>query len=623
MSVTEGASTSGGGSTNQHSDEWIRPNNKRKGTSPGLNNRMTKQSKITNWLGVPTTNRFGDLPVDDNPSSMVNDDNTGDSSTGRDQPRQPPPPPIFVHNVEQIQPLYTLLDEMAPNGYILKPFVNNQVKIQLKTIDLYRSVLKALQEKGTQLHSYQIKSERTFRVVLRNLHHSTDLTELKKQLAEKGHTVVNIHNVKHRISKQPLPIFYVNLTPNSNNNHTPVLLSIMSAARQNGSSQSLYNSRTDWELFRRELNSRISLTISIKTEQDLESASEGFSEALGASVVRATPQNEDVKRTDVLPQNVRAKILERRRLRRRWQATRSPDDKSLFNKASEELKSLLKEVRNESVQRNQQNKPAAGVLELQRLKFVETPSYRCQYCFQKYFITMKKKKVHEKSCFNLENMLDEFAMNSVGKYVCTTCSTIYPDLESLGRHKSKQHDFSYTCSVCSDPFKYHKDLIEHMRYHVYCMECKIEFVSYERQQEHIKKCHLVKLKRKKPVKKVQFLQYKIVDDSRHIQMYQTDKNNTVTFDCPLCKGVFPNSEDRRAHVLLHFICEKCGKTFEKPLEKRKHTETCGIVPKVPESPVQKSNDKNTCKTCTISFPTQGYLNLHIRTKHLNKNVELL
>ncbi|GAB0087437.1 uncharacterized protein DMENIID0001_017390 [Sergentomyia squamirostris] len=217
MPVTETASTSGGGSTNQHSDEWIRPSNKRKGSSPGLNNRMTKQSKITNWLGVPTTNRFGDLPVDDNPSSMVTDDNTGDSSTGRDQPKQPPPPPIFVHNVEQIQPLYTLLDEMAPNDYILKPFVNNQVKIQLKTIDLYRSVLKALQEKGTQLHSYQIKSERTFRVVLRNLHHSTDLTELKKQLAEKGHTVVNIHNVKHRISKQPLPIFYVNLTPNSNN----------------------------------------------------------------------------------------------------------------------------------------------------------------------------------------------------------------------------------------------------------------------------------------------------------------------------------------------------------------------------------------------------------------------
>lgn len=91
------------------------------------------------------------------------------------------------------------------------------MKLQLQTIETYRSVMKALQDRNTELHSYQVKGERTFRVVLRNLHHSTDHDELKRELLEKGHTAVNIFNVKHRATKQPLSMFYVNLAPKANN----------------------------------------------------------------------------------------------------------------------------------------------------------------------------------------------------------------------------------------------------------------------------------------------------------------------------------------------------------------------------------------------------------------------
>lgn len=40
---------------------------------------------------------------------------------------------------------------------------------------------------------------------------------IQEYLAEKGHEVTNIHNIRHRISKVSLPLFYIDLKPNENN----------------------------------------------------------------------------------------------------------------------------------------------------------------------------------------------------------------------------------------------------------------------------------------------------------------------------------------------------------------------------------------------------------------------
>jgi len=51
-------------------------------------------------------------------------------------------------------------------------------------------------EKDTEFHTYKPKQERSFRVVLKNIHPSTDLNDTKKSLTDKGHVVTNIWNVK-------------------------------------------------------------------------------------------------------------------------------------------------------------------------------------------------------------------------------------------------------------------------------------------------------------------------------------------------------------------------------------------------------------------------------------------
>lgn len=59
--------------------------------------------------------------------------------------------------------------------------------------------------------------DRTYRAVIKNLHHTTDLEELKTEIEEKGHQVTNIHNIKHKTTKEALPIFFLGLKPNQNN----------------------------------------------------------------------------------------------------------------------------------------------------------------------------------------------------------------------------------------------------------------------------------------------------------------------------------------------------------------------------------------------------------------------
>ncbi|PSN31752.1 hypothetical protein C0J52_26640, partial [Blattella germanica] len=56
-------------------------------------------------------------------------------------------------------------------------------------------------------HTYQLKHERTFRVVLRNMHYSIDKDSIIHELHELGHRVRNIHNIQHRVTKEPLPLF--------------------------------------------------------------------------------------------------------------------------------------------------------------------------------------------------------------------------------------------------------------------------------------------------------------------------------------------------------------------------------------------------------------------------------
>jgi hypothetical protein len=62
-----------------------------------------------------------------------------------------------------------------------------------------------------------LKEDKPYRVVLRNLHHSIPVEDIKEDLQKEGFKARNITNITHRVTKLPLPMFYVDLEPASNN----------------------------------------------------------------------------------------------------------------------------------------------------------------------------------------------------------------------------------------------------------------------------------------------------------------------------------------------------------------------------------------------------------------------
>ncbi|VVC35233.1 Pre-C2HC domain,Zinc finger, CCHC-type, partial [Cinara cedri] len=85
------------------------------------------------------------------------------------------------------------------------------------TTDSYRKTLKFLKEKKVNFHTNQLKGDKSYRVVIRHLHHSTPVDTIKEELNSKGFTVRNIINVLHYQTKKPLPIFFVDLEPSPSN----------------------------------------------------------------------------------------------------------------------------------------------------------------------------------------------------------------------------------------------------------------------------------------------------------------------------------------------------------------------------------------------------------------------
>ena len=106
--------------------------------------------------------------------------------------------------------------DISKEDYKLK-INNNHVKIPPINPDAYTKLTKLLKTLNAKFHTYQLKQERRFRVVLRNIHHSVDLDELKFELQTLGHEVTSISNIRHRVTKNPQSLFFVDIKQKENN----------------------------------------------------------------------------------------------------------------------------------------------------------------------------------------------------------------------------------------------------------------------------------------------------------------------------------------------------------------------------------------------------------------------
>lgn len=183
-------------------NEWSQTKNaKRLRDSPEKLN-PAKQQKLNYWLS--NKNRFEALSVDE------------DEDKDKEE-KVPKPPPIFVDKVENIHPLITMLNKFATGNYEIRVISHNRVKVQPKNPEIFSEIVKQLESKNTEFYTYKPKNERSFKVILRNVHPSVEAEEIKSALQEHGHVATNVWNMKHRQTKRPLPMFVVELEQKSNN----------------------------------------------------------------------------------------------------------------------------------------------------------------------------------------------------------------------------------------------------------------------------------------------------------------------------------------------------------------------------------------------------------------------
>lgn len=109
--------------------------------------------------------------------------------------------------------------------------------------------------------------------------------------------------------------------------------------------------KTNWNLFRELLNVQVNCKISLKTHEEVEIAIDTFNNIVQKAAWESTPVNYNTKNVKLCPVNVKTKIAEKRKLRKLWQKTRSPHDKTKLNKTTKQLKELINSEQNKAIEK--------------------------------------------------------------------------------------------------------------------------------------------------------------------------------------------------------------------------------------------------------------------------------
>ena len=179
-------------------------------------------------------------------SSQLEDQSVGNSTTQSQKNKNKvyKPPPITVSGVYNFKLFKELIyKKLDPESVTYKATnENGKIIVTVKTEEQFRSLISHLKEfidaqigkpKHTlsrlAYHTYKLKNEKPYRVVVRGLPATTDIEEIKQEFLNEGHVAVRVTNIKKTIKKRNenreivsretkiFPIFNVELEPKENN----------------------------------------------------------------------------------------------------------------------------------------------------------------------------------------------------------------------------------------------------------------------------------------------------------------------------------------------------------------------------------------------------------------------
>lgn len=184
----------------------------------------TKKRKKCSSAQITLQNRF----------DALSDKNNGDQQSDNNEPvpidtdNEPVirPPDFYVDGVENIEGMIKKFTQLTgENSFTYKCLHGGSVKIVSKTIAVYRSLTHFLKDKDISFYTFQLKSERSFNVVINGLHKTYKVNDLVFFLKQQGHNVRSASVMQKRIydpnSETYKTIFFdkfiVHLDPAENN----------------------------------------------------------------------------------------------------------------------------------------------------------------------------------------------------------------------------------------------------------------------------------------------------------------------------------------------------------------------------------------------------------------------
>ena len=142
----------------------------------------------------------------------------------------------------------------------------------------------------------------------------------------------------------------INSSAELSSDHSPVIATVSSTIIENPPNGFIHNQLINWQLFREVFNHSTSALISLKTNEDIETATEYLNTSIINAIRSSKPTKTPISNHEY-PHYILKEIAEKRRLRRVWQTHRTPDDKRKLNNATRKLTKIIKKYKNDCFQK--------------------------------------------------------------------------------------------------------------------------------------------------------------------------------------------------------------------------------------------------------------------------------
>lgn len=163
----------------------------------------------TSWLGksakrrrndspILLNNRYSPLATDENDNAdcasatvTVTDNDVAGTNNHRGDTVELITPPFYIDDVEKINGMINKFTQLAgENTFACRSQADGSIRVASKTIATYNILTQFCKDLKIAFHTYQVKSEKSFDVIINGLHKSFKIDDLRLPEKKRAHCPV-------------------------------------------------------------------------------------------------------------------------------------------------------------------------------------------------------------------------------------------------------------------------------------------------------------------------------------------------------------------------------------------------------------------------------------------------